>query len=212
MKAKKKQPAQAPKKLNNFKQPAKIFIWPVLFVIFILIIFFVIYLNKNSHNKMVEKKISIYDEPRKVVEKDFLDEPMPENSEILAQGEFQNVEQILSGKALFLENANGIFLRLENFQTFNGQNIHVYLSPILNLDRSDVVDAGLLKATSGNFNYQLDKKTDITKYNNVLIWSDPYNAFFGYAALIKNNADINNQESSATSTQIEPSVSSPELY
>lgn len=211
MKAKKKQPAQAPKKLNNFKHPAKIFIWPVLFIIFILIIIFVINLSDNLHNKKVEKKNSIYDEPRKVVEKEFLDEPMPENSVILAQGEFQNVEQILSGKALFLENANGIFLRLENFQTFNGQNIHVYLSPILNLDRSDVVDAGLLKATSGNFNYQLDREIDITKYNNILIWSDPYNAFFGYAALIKNNDDMIVQESNATSTQSEQSVSLPEL-
>jgi len=122
--------------------------------------------------------------PGKVVDVEVLNEELPASPEVIAQGRFNNVEQILEGKALFVENEKERYLRFEDFKVVNGQDIHVYLSPILNLDKSDVIDLGMLRSISGNFNYPLDKDIDLTKYSNVLIWSNTFNAFFGYASLL----------------------------
>ncbi len=142
--------------------------------------------QKNSAHPLKKSAISIdMQTPGKVVETDKIGEDAPPKAEIISQGRFKNVEQTVKGKALFVKSGEDIFLRLEDFETLNGQDMHVYLSPFLNLDPNDAIDAGLLKAVSGNINYKLDKSTNLEKYNNVLIWSNRFSAFFGYATLLK---------------------------
>lgn len=138
-------------------------------------------INKEGTNNISNTSSS---EPTKVVETDTLNEPLPENSEVITQGRFNNVEQNVEGKALFIKSGKERFLRLENFNSLNGQDIHVYLSPILNLDKNDAIDLGQLKALSGQFSYPLDSSVDIERFNNVIIWCNPFNAFFGYASLL----------------------------
>jgi hypothetical protein len=162
----------------------------VLVIILILVIFLIIFsFIKYKKNKITSvagqtNPIEIKSEG-KVVERNNLDDILPNNSEVISQGEFNDVEQKLQGKALLIKSGEDIFLRLENFGSVNGQDMHVYLSPILNLDPKDVIDVGILKATSGNMNYKLDKNINLEKYNNVLIWSNRFSAFFGYAKLQK---------------------------
>ncbi len=162
----------------------------ILIIILILaIIFGIIFLikkKKNAPRPLPKNSISTdSQEPGKVIEVDSLDEAFPANGEIVSQGRFNNVEQILKGKALFVKSEGDVFLRLENFEMVNGQDMHIYLSPILNLDKNDVVDLGTMKSTTGNVNYKVDKSVDLEKYFNVLIWSNRFNAFFGYATLQK---------------------------
>jgi predicted membrane protein len=121
--------------------------------------------------------------PGKVVEIENLKEELPVSPEVIAQGKFINVEQEVLGKALFIKSGEETMLRFEDFNVINGQDLHVYLSPIQGIEKNDMIDLGLLKATSGNFNYSLDIKVDIAKYKNVLIWSNTFDAFFGYAGL-----------------------------
>ncbi|MBD3318840.1 hypothetical protein GF342_02935, partial [Candidatus Woesearchaeota archaeon] len=85
------------------------------------------------------------------------------------------------GKALLIETAEGNILRFEDFETINGPNLHIYLSA--NLDDTDYVDLGELKATTGSVNYNIPDGTDTDKYHYVLVWCVPFEVLFSYADL-----------------------------
>jgi len=73
-------------------------------------------------------------------------------------------------------------LRLENFKSTNGPNVHVYLST--DKHAMDFIDLGKLKANNGNQNYNIPLGTDITKHNIVLIWCKDFSVLFGSATLM----------------------------
>jgi hypothetical protein len=73
-------------------------------------------------------------------------------------------------------------LRLENFKSTNGPNVHVYLST--DKRATDYVDLGKLKANNGNQNYNIPAGTDIRKHNIVLIWCKDFSVLFGSAVLM----------------------------
>jgi hypothetical protein len=157
-----------------------------LIVIVVLILLF----KSNKKNSATETKRPLEEstlqqtESAEVIRTYLLDEEVPSESEVILQGRFNGVEQTTEGKALFMKSNEKTYLRFEEFESINGQDIHVYLSPILNLDKNDVIDLGLLRSLSGNFNYELEDDINIEKYRNVIIWSNPFDAFFGYASLI----------------------------
>ena len=72
-------------------------------------------------------------------------------------------------------------LRLENFKSTNGPDLHVYLAT--DDSASEFIDLGKLKANNGNQNYEIPDKTDLEKYNKVLIWCKTFGVLFGNAAL-----------------------------
>jgi hypothetical protein len=84
-------------------------------------------------------------------------------------------------KVISLTNGNKI-LRLDNFKSTNGPNVHVYLST--SYLPTDYVDLGKLKANNGNQNYDIPSGTDITKHNIVLIWCKDFSVLFGSAVLM----------------------------
>lgn len=157
----------------------------IVLAIVILVSLFLKNRKDVNHSLPEDKKYAELQTAGKVVEADNLGETFPLNGEIIAQGRFNDVEQQVKGKALFVKNDEGFFLRLENLEMVNGQDMHIYLSPILNLDSNDAIDVGILKAITGDMNYNLNKNIDLEKYNNVLIWSNRFDAFFGYAVLQK---------------------------
>jgi hypothetical protein len=72
-------------------------------------------------------------------------------------------------------------LRLENFKSTNGPDLYVYLAT--DNKASDFVSLGMLKASSGNQNYDIPADTDLSKYNNVLIWCKAFGVLFGSSDL-----------------------------
>jgi hypothetical protein len=72
-------------------------------------------------------------------------------------------------------------LRLENFKSTNGPNVHLYLAT--DKDASNFIDLGKLKANNGNQNYNIPHGTDLAKYNMVLIWCKDFSVLFGSAQL-----------------------------
>jgi hypothetical protein len=72
-------------------------------------------------------------------------------------------------------------LRLENFKSTNGPNVHLYLAT--DKTASNFIDLGRLKANNGNQNYNIPRGTDLTKYNMVLIWCRDFSILFGSAQL-----------------------------
>src|SRR5215470_13610661 len=73
-------------------------------------------------------------------------------------------------------------LRLDNFKSTNGPNVHVYLST--DKHATNYVDLGKIKANNGNQNYNIPAGTDITKHNIVLIWCKDFSVLFGSAVLM----------------------------
>src|SRR5215831_19950410 len=69
---------------------------------------------------------------------------------------FHNAEGIV--KVVSLTDGNKI-LRLEDFKSTNGPNVHVYLST--DKRATDYVDLGKLKANNGDQNYNIPAGTDI---------------------------------------------------
>jgi flagellar basal body-associated protein FliL len=91
---------------------------------------------------------------------------------------FHNAEG--SAKVIPLGDGNTI-LRLENFKSTNGPNVHLYLAT--DKSASDFIDLGKLKANNGNQNYNIPHGTDLAKYNMALIWCKDFSVLFGSAQL-----------------------------
>tara|TARA_Y100000031_G_C8148553_1_gene351222 strand:- start:67 stop:603 length:537 start_codon:yes stop_codon:yes gene_type:complete len=126
----------------------------------------------NTFQKAIENLKDI------VIEKE---EAVPPSSKVLLSAEFQPRAQDVKGKALLLEQNNKKIIRFEDFYTPNGPNLQVYLSSELGI--MDAVNLGRLKATKGNFNYELDDSVDTEKYNKVLVWVGTFRVLFSYAEL-----------------------------
>jgi len=108
-----------------------------------------------------------------------MDDAMPA-ANIVSQGNFEPRAHEVEGTAILIEKDNKKILRFEDFDTINGPNLHIYLSSELGND--DFIDLGKLKATKGNFNYNLED-IDTNKYNKVLVWCVPFGVLFSYAEL-----------------------------
>jgi hypothetical protein len=72
-------------------------------------------------------------------------------------------------------------LRLENFKSTNGPNVHLYLAT--DKAASNFIDLGRLKANNGNQNYYIPNGIDLAKYSMVLIWYKDFSVLFGSAQL-----------------------------
>lgn len=84
-------------------------------------------------------------------------------------------------KVIPLDNGENI-LRLENFKATNGPDLYVYLST--DKQASEFVNLGRLKASSGNQNYDIPDGTDLSKYDNVLIWCKAFGVLFGSSQIM----------------------------
>ena len=93
---------------------------------------------------------------------------------------FHNTEGL--AKIIPLEDGDGrSILRLEDFKSTNGPNVHIYLAT--DKTASDFIDLGKLKANNGNQNYFIPFGTNVTKYNMALIWCKDFSVLFGSAQL-----------------------------
>ena len=84
-------------------------------------------------------------------------------------------------KVIPLQQDDDNVLRLENLKVTNGPDLYVYLST--DKSASDFVNLGKLKANNGNQNYNIPAGTDLTKYDNVLIWCKAFSVLFGSVEL-----------------------------
>ena len=96
-------------------------------------------------------------------------------------GPFVESAHHVEGSARILEGDDERVLRFEDFDTSDGPNLHIYLSSDLNA--TDFVDLGKIRATTGNINYDVDPSIDLEKYDKVLVWCVPFGVLFSYAEL-----------------------------
>ena len=109
-------------------------------------------------------------------------ETAPTAGTTLVTGSFVTSVHASSGTVKVVKDAaNKIFLVFDNFKTDGGPDLRIWLAP--NNAASPYQEVGLLKATSGNFSYELDASFNYTTNNRVLIWCKQFSVLFGYAVL-----------------------------
>jgi Electron transfer DM13 len=97
-----------------------------------------------------------------------------------------------SGRATIYKTPDGKqYLRLTDFETSNGPDVHVVLAR--SDDKSltqevvtgqlDSVELGSLKGNQGDQNYDLTAAVDLQKYNAVVIYCEQFHAVFGVGRL-----------------------------
>jgi hypothetical protein len=104
------------------------------------------------------------------------------------QGQFISREHDTSGHASILTDGSQRFLRLTDFSTSNGPDVHVYLTAGVTANGpqsafdDDFVELGGLKGNVGDQNYEVPADAD-ARYRTVVIWCDRFNVVFGAADL-----------------------------
>ena len=107
-------------------------------------------------------------------------------------GEFKDADSFHrgSGQATVYSGPDGSFLlRLENLAVTNGPALHVYLSRHEDPDNPGevkdpgFVDLGDLKGNRGNQNYSIPTDVNISDYNSVVIYCQPFEVVFSVAPL-----------------------------
>ena len=139
--------------------------------------------EKNMIMKMAAKQNTTINENKTTI-MDISQNTIEENKNLLV-GDFMGVNDGIHNaegyvKILTLLDGSQI-LRLEDFRTTNGPDIHLYLST--DKQASNFIDLGRLKANNGDQNYQIPIDTDFNKYKYVLIWCQPFSVLFGSAQL-----------------------------
>ncbi len=110
----------------------------------------------------------------------------------LFTGKFHGKVHKTEGRATVYQEADGKpVLRLKDFKTSNGPDVHVVLvaanagdAKSLKSD-TDRIELGKLKGNEGDQNYEIPAGTDLTKFGAVLIYCERFNAVFGVAPLEK---------------------------
>lgn len=109
----------------------------------------------------------------------------------LASGQFHSGAHETKGTATVFQLADGTkTLRLTDFATSNGPDVHVYLVASNDAKDNDTVtnagfiDVGTLKGNIGDQNYELPAGVDLAKYRAVTIWCKRFSVNFGTAPLM----------------------------
>src|SRR5262245_4744176 len=109
----------------------------------------------------------------------------------LAEGSFHDGAHKTAGTATIHQLSDGKrVLRLTNFETSNGPDVHVYLVAAQDatdndtVKRAGFVELGSLKGNVGDQNYDLPADTDLGKYKSVTIWCRRFSVNFGTAPLM----------------------------
>jgi hypothetical protein len=106
-------------------------------------------------------------------------------SQAIESGTFYGIAHPTEGIATIYRMQDGArMLRLTNFRTSNGPNVHVYLVAADDakdnetVQRAGFIDLGPIKGNIGDQNY-----VDLSKYRAVSIWCQRFSVNFGAASL-----------------------------
>lgn len=122
------------------------------------------------------------------------DKMMDKKAKTLFTGKFHGKVHATSGRATVYQEADGkLILRLTNFKTSNGPDVHVILVATKDAmddanflkDNTEKLELGKLKGNEGDQNYEIPEGTDLKKFQTVSIYCERFNANFGAAPLEK---------------------------
>ena len=117
-----------------------------------------------------------------------------ESSKPVETGTFHGKVHQTAGRATVYQQGDGkLILRLTDFKTSNGPDVHVILVAVKDADddanflksKTARVELGNLKGNEGDQNYEIPAGTDLAKFQTVSIYCERFNANFGAAHLAK---------------------------
>lgn len=109
---------------------------------------------------------------------------------VLTSGSFHSGAHETKGIASVYQLADGKrILRLTNFETSNGPDVHVYLVAANDardaetVEKAGFLELGSLKGNIGDQNYEVPAGADLAKYRAVTVWCKRFSVNFGTAPL-----------------------------
>jgi hypothetical protein len=117
-----------------------------------------------------------------------------DTAKTLETGTFHGKVHSTSGRAtIYQEEGGKRILRLTDFKTSNGPDVHVILIAAKDADDdanflksgTERVELGKLKGNEGDQNYDIPSGTDLNKFQTVSIYCERFDANFGAAPLEK---------------------------
>ncbi|MDQ0642011.1 DM13 domain-containing protein [Microbacterium murale] len=112
---------------------------------------------------------------------------------VLRSGAFVSQEHTTTGTATIIENPDGTrVLAIENLDTSNGPDVHVWLSAADAVEGFDgwflagdaaYFDLGVIKGNQGNQIYDIPAEVDLGAYRSVSLWCVQFSVGFGAAQL-----------------------------
>ena len=112
-----------------------------------------------------------------------------ETPQQLLSGHFKGYAHETHGTAAIYDINGKRVLRLTNFKTSNGPDVHVYLVAAevakdnATVKQAGFIDLGSLKGNKGDQNYEVPADADLNKYKSVSIWCARFGVNFGAATL-----------------------------
>ena len=108
----------------------------------------------------------------------------------VTKGSFKGLAHETKGSASIYQLADGRrTLRLTEFETSNGPDVHVYLTAA-EVDKGNdalkaagFIDLGSIKGNKGDQNYDIPAGIDLAMYKSVTIWCARFGVNFGIASL-----------------------------
>jgi hypothetical protein len=99
---------------------------------------------------------------------------------VTSTGTFQNGPYgSVTGNVEILKQDSGYILRLKNFSSSSGPDLHVYLSK--EVQPQHFIDLGSLRSRTGDQAYSIPGNSDFSKYRYASIHCQAYNHLFGSA-------------------------------
>lgn len=132
---------------------------------------------------------------QRVQEKFPAAETSSSNLQALESGSFHSILHPTQGTAtIYRVGDSGRVLRLTNFSTSNGPDVHIYM--VAASDANDAatvlnagfIDLGPIKGNIGDQNYTLNSDVDLSKYRAVSVWCKRFSVNFGTAPLAQDHA------------------------
>jgi hypothetical protein len=131
--------------------------------------------------------------PERLVVNERADEAVPAASAgslaALASGPFHGIAHETKGTATVFQDSNGNrILRLSNFSTSNGPDVHVYMVAAENaydagtVEHAGFIDLGNIKGSIGDQGYTLGR-LDLSRCRAVSIWCKRFSVNFGTAPM-----------------------------
>jgi hypothetical protein len=112
------------------------------------------------------------------------------SAQVVESGTFFGAMHPTTGTATIYRLSDGDrILRLTNFKTSNGPDVHVYLVAVDNakdtaaVKNAEFIDLGTIKGNVGDQNYSLARDLDLFKYRTVSIWCKRFAVNFGSASM-----------------------------
>ncbi|HUO27712.1 MAG TPA: DM13 domain-containing protein [Bryobacteraceae bacterium] len=123
--------------------------------------------------------------PEKLWINQTVNEPAPFDTsgapEPILTGRFEGNPQTNGRATIFKQPGGGEYLRLSDFTTTNGSDVHVLLARSeADVDR---IDLGPLKNSQGDQNYDFPAAANLGKYQIVILYSGRYHTMLGSAKL-----------------------------